>query len=234
LLNAIPYDCRTINPRDHPMTLFATLLPLFCYLLYPVLVERIEKRRPSLSLLMNAQRRRWVTNAVNRDTPLDAILSGNLMGSVSFFASTTVLLILAMFTVFGQLKTVAAATSTLQPHIASFDVEVHIIAVLVMFVLAFLSFTLSLRQFNHFCIMLGAVEHQKSSEEEITIVAALNSLGARSFNNGLRAYYFSIGALTWFLSSTWSIVATLLIVVFLIHREFFSMPRGLVSNLLPK
>lgn len=164
------------------MTLFATLLPLICFLLYPVFVGQIEKFRPSLSVLMNTQRRRWVANAVRRDTPLDAILSGNLMGSVSFFASTTVLLILALFAVFGQLSTVVTATSTLQPHITGFDVEVHIISVLVMFVLAFLSFTLSLRQFNHFCIMLGAIEHSNSSEEEITTVAALNSLGARSFN----------------------------------------------------
>jgi uncharacterized membrane protein len=213
------------------MTLFSTLLPLICFLLYPFVVDRIEKRRPSLSLLMNVQRRRWVTNAVQRNTPLDAILSGNLMGSVSFFASTTVLLILALFAVFGQLTTVVTATSTLQPHISSFDVEVHIISALIMFVLAFLSFTLSLRQFNHFCIMLGAIEHTTSDEAEITTVAALNSLGARSFNNGLRAYYFSIGTLTWFLSSSWSIAATLAIIGFLIYREFFSLPRSLVSTL---
>jgi uncharacterized membrane protein len=213
------------------MTLFATLLPLICFLIYPVVVDQIEKRRPSLSLLMNTQRRRWVTNAVRRDTPLDAILSGNLMGSVSFFASTTVLLILALFAVFGQLTTVVKATSTLQPHITSFDVEVHIISVLAMFVLAFLSFTLSLRQFNHFCIMLGAVEHTTTTEDEITTVAALNSLGARSFNHGLRAYYFSIGMLSWFISSSWSIAATLGIIGFLIYREFFSLNRTLVATL---
>jgi len=214
------------------MTLVSTLLPLVCYLLYPVVIARIERLRPSLSLLMNVQRRRWVANAVHRDTPLDAILSGNLMSSVSFFASTTVLLILALFAVFGQLSSVVDATAALQTHISTFDVEIHLIAVLAMFVLAFLSFTLSLRQFNHFCIMLGAVSHEtEPSEEEITTVAALNSLGARSFNNGLRAYYFSIGSLAWFISSTGAIAATLLIIGFLVYREFFSLPRTLVSTL---
>ena len=214
------------------ISLFATALPLFCFLVYPLLVRIIEQRRPSLSALMNYQRRRWVLNAVARDTPLDAILSGNLMGSVSFFASTTVLLVLALFAVFGQIDMVIGATVTLQPHISALAVEMHMISILIIFVLAFLSFTLSLRQFNHFCIMLGAVGHgEKSSEDEVTIIAALNSSAARNFNQGLRAYYFAIAMLTWFVSGWLSIVSTLAIIGVLIYREFFSTPRGLVERL---
>ena len=41
---------------------------------------------------MSMQRRRWVKNATLRESPLDAILSANLMSSVSFLASTSVLL----------------------------------------------------------------------------------------------------------------------------------------------
>jgi len=213
------------------ISLFATALPLFCFLLYPLLVRLIEKRRLSLSALMNFQRRRWVLNAVARDTPLDAILSGNLMGSVSFFASTTVLLVLALFAVFGQIDTVIGATVTLQPHISALAVELHMISILIIFVLAFLSFTLSLRQFNHFCIMLGAVGHGESNEDEVTIIAALNSSAARNFNQGLRAYYFAIATVTWFVSSSLSIGSTLAIIGVLIYREFFSTPRSLVERL---
>ena len=214
------------------LTLLATLLPVLCYLAYPIVVERIERVRPSLSLLMNAQRRRWVGNAVTRGTPVDAILAGNLMSSVSFFASTTVLLILALFAVFGQLGAVVPAVTTLQPHLTTTDIEVHLIAILVMFVLAFLSFTLSLRQFNHFCIMLGAMgSGGEPGPHEITTIAALNSLGARSFNNGLRAYYFSIGSLSWFVSSSLSILATVAIIGVLVYREFFSPARTLIEQL---
>jgi uncharacterized membrane protein len=214
------------------ITLIATLFPLVCFVAYPFVVDRLERARPSLSLLMNAQRRRWVANAVRRDTPMDAILSGNLMNSVSFFASTTVLLVLALFAVFGQLGSVVTAMAVLQPHLDQPQIELELITILVMFVLAFLSFTLSLRQFNHFCIMLGAVGRDgQPSEDEITTVAALNSLGARSFNNGLRAYYFSIASLTWFVSTLLSVAATLVIIAFLIYREFFSAPRMLVETL---
>jgi len=214
------------------LPLIATVLPLLCFLVYPLLVHAIETRRPSLSALMNFQRRRWVFNAVGRDTPLDAILSGNLMGSVSFFASTTVLLVLALFAVFGQIDTVIRTTVTLQPHITALAVELHLISILIIFVLAFLAFTLSLRQFNHFCIMLGAVGHgEKASADEIVIIAELNSSAARSFNQGLRAYYFAIATLTWFVSSWLSIASTIAIIGVLVYREFFSAPRHLVEGL---
>ena len=93
------------------MTLFTTLFPLLCWFGYNFGVPLLERHRPSLSTIMSLQRRRWVANAVSRETPLDAILAGNLMGSVSFLASTSVLLILAIFTAFGNLT---ALMNTLQ------------------------------------------------------------------------------------------------------------------------
>ncbi len=85
------------------LNLTATLFPLVCWLAYNYGVPLVERRRPSLSVIMSMQRRRWVANAALRESPMDAILSGNLMGSVSFLASTSVLLILALFAAFGQL-----------------------------------------------------------------------------------------------------------------------------------
>ena len=80
--------------------------------------------------------------------------------------------------------------------------------------------------------MLGAMGHEgEPGEDEITAIAAINSLAARSFNNGLRAYYFSIAALVWFVSALLSLVATLVIIALLIYREFFSAPRTLVAGL---
>ncbi len=216
------------------MALLGSLFPLICWLGYAALVGRFEQRRPSLSAIMSAQRRRWVINAVARDTPLDAILAGNLMSSISFFASTTVLLVLALFAVYGQLDYLVAALQglSLGPPPSTTEVEWHISVVLVMFMLAFLAFTLSLRQFNHFCIMLGAADHSTTKDPtEIGVIAALNTLGARNFNHGIRAYYFSIAMLAWFASPWASIAATLAILVVLIHREFFSVARNLVARL---
>lgn len=206
-------------------TLFTSLFPLLAYYAYNLLVPLVEKRRPSLSSIMNMQRRRWVTNATRRETPFDAILSGNIMGSVSFLASTSVLLVLAVFAVFGQVPAVMDTLGTLsvQHTFTVADVQIHLIVMLTMFVLAFFAFTLSLRQFNHFCIMLGALDHDRvTSEEEIEAITRMNALGAKNFNSGIRAYYFAVSTVAWFVSEWLAVAACLATILIIAHREFFS------------
>jgi len=45
---------------------------------------------------------------------------------------------------------------------------------------------------------------------------------AETFNDGLRAYYFSFAALAWFVSPMAMVLATLLVVAILYSREFRS------------
>ena len=206
-------------------TLISTLFPLVCYFAYNIIVPQVEKLRPSLSVIMNMQRRRWVANAALRESPFDAILSGNIMSSVSFLASTAVLLILAIFAVFGQVPALMGALDSLSLDrvYTTLDVQLHLVIILTMFVLAFFAFTLSLRQFNHFCIMLGAIDHSApTSEEEIDAITRMNALGARNFNSGVRAYYFSVATVAWFVSEWLPIVVSLITILILAHREFFS------------
>jgi uncharacterized membrane protein len=102
-------------------------------------------------------------------------------------------------------------------------VQFHLVVMLTMFVLAFFAFTLSLRQFNHFCIMLGAIDHDTpTSDAEIDAITEMNILGARSFNSGVRAYYFSVSTVAWFVSEWATIAACLLTILVLAQREFFS------------
>ena len=207
------------------MTLIATLFPLLCWFAYNYGVPIIERRRPSLSVIMSMQRRRWVANATRRESPLDAILAGNLMGAVSFLASTSVLLVLAIFAAFGQLGALMEALK----HVgfgraySTSEVQIHLVVMLAIFVLSFFAFTLALRQFNHSCIMIGAMDHTRAATEgEIDAIAQLNTLAAKNFNNGIRAYYFSVATVAWFAAEWLSIVVSLLTVGFLIHREFYS------------
>lgn len=216
------------------MYLVASAAPIVFWILYSFLAARLERARPSLSIIMSSQRRRWVENALHRDTPMDAILSGNLMNSVSFFASTTVLIILAVFAVFGNVPSVLRAVSAIQPEsgITGSDIERHLIVALIMFGMAFLSFTLSLRQFNHFCIMLGAGKHDEQSDPvEIRVITALNTLGARNFNQGIRAYYFAIAMVAWFISPWACLAISALTFLAILYREFYSSARNLVAGL---
>ena len=216
------------------MTLLSTLFPLICWFAYNNGVPFFEKRRPSLSVIMSMQRRRWVANAVKRDTPVDAILSGNLMGSVSFLASTSSILALAVFTAFGNLTALTDTLNTagLRVSYSAQDVQIHLFTLLAIFVLSFFSFTLALRQFNHFCILLGAIDHSEhTTADEITAIAQLNTLAAKNFNNGIRAYYFAVPMVFWFISEWAAIGVSLVTVAFLIHREFFSSAHRVAASI---
>ena len=215
------------------MTLFASIFPIACWLAYNFGVPFVEARRPSLSVIMSMQRRRWVANATRRESPMDAILSGNLMQSVSFQASTSVLLVLAIFAAFGQLPALMQTLSTLSlgNDYTIADMQIHLLMLLAIFVASFFSFTLSLRQFNHFCIMIGAISHDApATEDEIDAIAMLNSLAARNFNNGIRAYYFAVPAVAWFASPWLAIAIAVVTTGIIVHREFFSSAHRLAAS----
>ncbi|HHY48265.1 MAG TPA: DUF599 domain-containing protein, partial [Alphaproteobacteria bacterium] len=215
------------------MTLVASVFPLGCWLAYNYGVPLVERRTPSLSVIMSLQRRRWVANIARRESPMDAILSGNLMGAVSFLASTSVLLVLALFAAFGQIPAVMASLEGVGMG-ASYtlaDLEIHFVVMLAIFVLTFFAFTLSLRQFNHFCIMLGAMDHTgRVSEHEIDAIASLNAMAARNFNNGIRGFYFAVPTVAWFAADWLAIVVSLLTTGFIIHREFLSSAHRLAAS----
>jgi uncharacterized membrane protein len=216
-----------------PLTLVATLFPLVCWLAYNYGVPMVERRHPSLSVIMSMQRRRWVANAVRRESPMDAILSGNIMGSVSLLASTSVLLVLAIFAAFGQLPAAIEALRTvgMGGNYSTADLQLHLIVLLAIFTLSFFSFTLSLRQFNHFCILLGAIDHTgRELPAEIDAIAQLNSLAAKNFNNGIRGYYFAVPMVAWFAADWLAIAVSIVTISFIIHREFFSSAHRIAAS----
>ena len=51
---------------------------------------------------------------------------------------------------------------------------------------------------------------------------AMTGLAAETFNDGLRAYYFSFATMGWFFSPLFFVVNTLVIVAILYNREFHS------------
>lgn len=216
------------------MTLFASVFPVLCWFAYSYGVALVERRHPSLSVIMSLQRRRWVAAATRRDTPMDAIISGNLMQSVSLLASTSVLLVLAIVASLGQVPELMKTLNTLGlgRTYSQVDMQVHILLLLSIFVASFFSFSLSLRQFNHFIIMLGAMEHDGTApDDEIDAIARLNSLAAKNFNNGIRAYYFAVPLVAWFASDWLAIVVTVVTLGFILHREFFSSAHRIAASI---
>ena len=76
--------------------------------------------------------------------------------------------------------------------------QIHLLVLLGIFVSSFFAVHAVAAPVQPFCIMVGAIDHnRKPTDTEIDAMTMLNAL-ARNFNNGIRAYYFAVPAVAWF------------------------------------
>jgi len=199
-----------------------------CWFGYEQVVERGWSRRTTLHEETHRLRLGWGRVMVKRNPRIvDAALIGNLLPSLSFYANTSIYIIAALFAALGTLDQLMTAASEL-PFARALSreaTEVKLLILLGVFVIAYFKFTWSLRQFNLLSITLGAVPHDAGDDElemHAKKFAAVNSCAGDDFNRGLRAYYFGMAVMSWMVSAWLFIFSTVIIVVVLGRREFYS------------
>jgi uncharacterized membrane protein len=107
--------------------------------------------------------------------------------------------------------------------------ELKILVMVGIFVYAFFRFSWSMRQYTFVALVIGGMpspedfdakryDRQHFAERAGNLVSA----AAETFNDGLRAYYFSFAAMAWFFSPMALVLATALVVLILYGREFRS------------
>src|SRR3546814_3205884 len=101
-----------------------------------------------------------------------------------------------------------------------------VLALLAIFIYAFLKFTWALRQFNYSVAWFGAAPPapvaSPDREAAASQIAELLSLAVSSFNGGLRAYYLSLAVLTWFVQPGLFIIVTGWMLMVLLRRQLLS------------
>src|SRR5207247_10379702 len=82
----------------------------------------------------------------------------------------------------------------------------------------------ALRQFNYGGVLIGAAPSGKTRghEDWVRRTAWLSTLASKDYNQGLRAYYFGLAVLAWFVSAWVFMAATALVVAVLYWREYRS------------
>jgi uncharacterized membrane protein len=107
--------------------------------------------------------------------------------------------------------------------------EFKILMLIAVFVYAFFRFSWSMRQYTFVALLIGSMPPPEAFErkEEDAHSYAQRASGvvsgaAESFNDGLRAYYFSFALMAWFFSPVALVVATAAVVFILYNREFHS------------
>mgnify|MGYP002629756027 CR=1 FL=1 len=184
---------------------------------------------PSLMSVMVRYREEWWRGTIRRDLKIvDANIILTLSNGATFFASTTILILGALLALLGTtdraIEILADLPFAIKNDTLAWDCK--IVLLLAIFIYAFFKFTWSLRQ-HFFCsVMVGAAPDTDAEpdvhEQFVQSGSRMASTASNTFNDGLRAYYFGLSVLPWFLNSWLFILSTIMVIVILYHREFKS------------
>ncbi|MGM0524728.1 MAG: DUF599 domain-containing protein [Pseudomonadota bacterium] len=204
----------------------------FCWIGYSLFAHKRAKTTHSLSSILCTLRIDWMQTVMHKDNQIaDASLIGNVERTVTFFASSTVLVLAGVITVLANSEEVVQVLNELPltPATSAIMVQFQLAVLALIFIYAFFKFTWSIRQFGFVSVLLGAsVKYQqenRSEEERVRFAhhaAKVLDQSGHEYNKGLRTYYFALAYLTWFLHPALLIVASSLVVFILYRREYNS------------
>lgn len=209
---------------------------LVAWVAYTWVADHSPMHRRSMTAAMAEMRVRWMLNLVQRDNRIvDSQILGNLLQGTAFFASTSILLVGALAAGLGATERAVAVLGEL-PVVApttALSWEIKILLMMAVFVYAFFKFGWAFRLFNYCSILMGAVPIDPADPDAERIArcaSRVNGLAARHFNWGLRAYFFALAALGWFIHPYVFIATTTWVVVVLYRREFASKSLDAVKS----
>jgi uncharacterized membrane protein len=200
------------------------------WILYSVILTHMAGSRRTLSSAMDFQRRQWMRTMMHRDLRMiDTGIMSGLQNGTAFFASTSLIAIGGCFALLNAADHVYGVMRDLSlgDEVPKVLFEAKVIGLMLIFGYAFFKFGWSYRLFNYASILIGATPTAAHAGEAETIAAAERATvftitAGRHFNHGLRAFFFSIGYLGWFVNG-WTLIATTLVVAGVqLHRQFFS------------
>ena len=196
---------------------------------YSRFAKKRAKEVQCLASILDVHRVWWMQRMLKRDNRVaDAALLANLERNVNFFASTTMIVIAAILTAFTSNLDFSMFDQSFATHDWG---QLKLVLLLGIMVYAFFSFTWSLRQYGFGAVMMGAAPDINQTsvtasqrKEYAYSTAKVLDQAAHAFNYGLRAYYYALAAIAWFIHPVAFMLATSWVVVVLFRREFHSKP----------
>jgi uncharacterized membrane protein len=219
------------------LDLIAFLLFVACWFGYDWFAKRHANDRPSLLTVMNPFRERWFMQTLGREARIvDSALTTNLLHSATFFSSTTVFVLGGLIALFGSVEKSVDVFDNLPfaQRTTQQLLEAKIILLILLFIYALVKFTWSVRQFNFVTILIGSISPKgETSDEDASAArraAGIMKLAGENFGQGLRAYYFALAVIMWFVQPLFFIAGTLIVTVMLYRMEFHSRTLEVLSG----
>lgn len=203
---------------------------------YATFARRRAATHASILGATNRIRRQWMLQTTHREVRVvDGVVVQNLSTSPSFFASTTILIIGGLLALLGTTERTSELVNELPfaARTTALVFDLKLLLLTAVFVYAFFRFTWSLRQYTFGALLVASAPEAKAydalgevgqAQREAFADRAGRVVGmaAETFNDGLRAYYFSFAAIAWFFSPLVFALATAGVVYVLYQREFHS------------
>lgn len=219
----------------YPLDIFSFIWFICCWLGYSLFARKQAKKRNSLSSVLYRYRKEWVLKLSKSGmSEVDSELLGSLERQVSFMASTSLLILASLVTVLSAASEEFMNMSSLDfvQEVSLEIIQMKLLLMICIFVYGFFTFSWSLRQYGFCFILFGSsfntVRYYKGSEDyqaqavprDFKAMAKVLDRAAHSYNYGIRAYYFAMAALAWFIND-WFFMAACAVVIFVLYRREF-------------
>jgi len=219
----------------YPLDIVSFFWFLACWVGYSLFARKQAKKRNSLSSVLYRYRKEWVLKLSKSGmSEVDSDLLGSLERQVSFMASTSLLILASLVTVLSAASEGFMDMSSLQfvDDISLEIVQMKLLLMIFIFVYGIFTFSWALRQYGFCFILFGSsfntVRYYKDNDKyqaqavprNFKAVAKVLDRAAHSYNYGIRAYYFAMAALVWFIND-WFFMAACAVVIFVLYRREF-------------
>ena len=212
-------------PADFTLAHAIAIALLFAaWTLYSPLLQLFG--RGTLNAQLGVVRLRWMTLSTSRQNrTFDALLLNQIINSVSFFGSATLIVVAGLLGTFANVQAVHGVISGLK-FFAPMSVEllaVNLGLVVLVLAISFFSFTYALRKLIYTVALTGGLPEQAEEtpllKAQIEATAVVLSEAIRSFNNGIRGFYYAVAALFLLVGPLACMVATCAVMAMLFWRQ---------------
>ncbi len=203
---------------------------VLCWAGYTYVTDGAHWHVRQLAQVMHLHRRRWMDRMLereNRMTDVNIVIAHHRSGAL--FCSTSLLIVAGVVAILGNVEQLRVVLSEFSFATQSSQAmtEAEAVLLLLIFVYAFFKFAWCLRQFNNALILIGgaptaesgiAEAHADYAERAAQVLTRANV----TLNRGLRAYYFGLATLAWFVQPLLYIGAVVWVILVLYRRDYRS------------
>lgn len=197
---------------------------------YTLVTDKVGRHKRALAQVLDSVRQQWMQRMLereNRMADVNIIIAHHRSGAL--LTSTTILIMAGIVAVLGNVDRLAVILDQFSfTVLASRElIELKVVVLLLIFIYAFFKFAWSLRQHNTALVLIGAAPLPADKDDDSAATypkqaARLLTRASGNFNRGIRAYYFALATLAWFVQPWLFMVAVIAVIAVNYRRDYRS------------